>query len=71
MGFDDAPEAVLPTWLSTRPSRPLVYVTMGTEFNKKPEIFRSILDGLLGEAFDVVVTVGRARRSVGIAPRRR
>jgi len=58
VGFDDAPEAVLPTWLSTRSSRPLVYVTMGTEFNKKPEIFRSILDGLLSEAFDVVVTVG-------------
>jgi UDP:flavonoid glycosyltransferase YjiC (YdhE family) len=58
VGFDDAPDAVLPTWLAPLPSRPLVYVTMGTEFNKKPEIFRSILDGLAGEPLDVVVTVG-------------
>ena len=56
--FDDAPDAVLPAWLARLASRPLVYVTMGTEFNKKPEIFRSILDGLAGEPFDVVVTVG-------------
>ena len=58
VGFDDAPDAVLPTWLTPLPARPLVYVTMGTEFNKKPEIFRSILEGLAGQAFEVVVTVG-------------
>jgi UDP:flavonoid glycosyltransferase YjiC (YdhE family) len=58
VGFDEAPEATLPTWLAGRPSRPLVYVTMGTEFNRKPEIFRAILDGLDGEPYDVVVTVG-------------
>jgi UDP:flavonoid glycosyltransferase YjiC (YdhE family) len=58
IGFDDAPEAVLPSWLAGRPSRPLVYVTMGTAFNKKSEIFRAILDGLTREPIDVVVTVG-------------
>ena len=58
VGFDDAPEAVLPTWLAGRSDRPLVYVTMGTEFNKKPEVFQAILDGLAGEPYDVVVTVG-------------
>jgi UDP:flavonoid glycosyltransferase YjiC (YdhE family) len=39
-------------------SRPLVYVTMGTEFNKELGVFRAILDGLGGEPFEVVVTVG-------------
>jgi UDP:flavonoid glycosyltransferase YjiC (YdhE family) len=58
VGFDDAPGAVLPAWLATLGSRPLVYATMGTEFNKKPEIFRAILDGLADEPIDVVVTVG-------------
>jgi len=33
VGFDDAPDAVLPEWLTPLPARPLVYVTMGTEFN--------------------------------------
>ena len=31
---------------------------MGTEFNKQLDVFRAILDGLAGEPFDVVVTVG-------------
>jgi UDP:flavonoid glycosyltransferase YjiC (YdhE family) len=56
--FDDAPDWILPAWLVHLQGRPLVYVTMGTEFNKKPEVFRSILDGLAGEPFEVVVTVG-------------
>ena len=68
VGFDDAPDAVLPTWLNPRSSRPLVYVTMGTEFNKKPEIFRSILDGLAGEPFDVVVTVGASGDPTALGP---
>lgn len=54
----DAPGAARPTWLPDRPTRPLVYVTMGTEFNRQPEIFRMILDGLADEPIDAVVTVG-------------
>jgi UDP:flavonoid glycosyltransferase YjiC (YdhE family) len=56
--FDDPPDSILPSWLASRPSRPLVYVTMGTEFNQRPEIFRAILDGLAAEPIEVVVTVG-------------
>jgi MGT family glycosyltransferase len=41
---------------------------MGTEFNKKPEIFRSILDGLAGESFDVVVTVGASGDPTALGP---
>lgn len=69
VGFDDAPEAVLPTWLAPLPTRPLVYVTMGTEFNRKPEIFRAILDGLAGEPIDVVVTVGASGDPTALEPR--
>ena len=31
---------------------------MGTEFNRRPELFRAILDGLAASPFDVVVTIG-------------
>jgi MGT family glycosyltransferase len=48
----------MPDWLTALGSRPLVYVTMGTEFNKELGVFRAILDGLGGEPFEVVVTVG-------------
>lgn len=69
VGFDDAPMAVLPTWVTARPSRPLVYVTMGTEFNRKPEIFHAILDGLDGEPIDVIVTVGAGGDPGALGPR--
>jgi MGT family glycosyltransferase len=35
-----------------------VYVTLGTEFNKRPDVYRTILEGLAGEPWDVVVTIG-------------
>ena len=31
---------------------------MGTEFNRRPELFRAILDGLATEPVDVVATIG-------------
>jgi len=68
VGFDDAPDAISPTWLDPHPSRPLVYVTMGTEFNKQPEIFRLILDGLAGVPFEVVVTVGASGDPSALGP---
>ena len=58
VAFDDSDVASLSDWSKPRPARPLVYVTMGTEFNKQLGVFRAILDGLAGEPCDVVVTVG-------------
>jgi len=69
VGFDDAPDAALPTWLTPLPARPLVYVTMGTEFNKEPAVFRAILDGLADEPYDVVVTVGATGDPDALGPR--
>lgn len=57
VAFDAMPDGDPPEWLS-RTARPLVYVTMGTEFNDRLGVFRAILDGLADRAFDVVVTVG-------------
>ena len=58
VGFDDAPGAAVPAWLEEPRERPLVYVTLGTEFNKRSDIYRTILDGLDGEPWDVLVTIG-------------
>ena len=58
IGFDEAHDANLPGWLDAPPDRPLVYVTMGTEFGRTPEIFRSILSGLVDDPWETVVTVG-------------
>jgi UDP:flavonoid glycosyltransferase YjiC (YdhE family) len=58
VGFDEAPDAVIPAWLDEPRHRPLVYVTLGTEFNKRADVYRTVLDGIAGEPWDVVVTIG-------------
>lgn len=58
IGFDAAPDAVLPAWVASLPARPTVYVTMGTVFNQSAKVFRTVLDGLRDEALNVIVTVG-------------
>jgi UDP-glucoronosyl and UDP-glucosyl transferase len=43
---------------AARGVRPLVYVTLGTFFNGNTAVFRTILDGLVGQPVDIIVTVG-------------
>lgn len=52
-------EAELPAWVKTLPPRPTIYASMGTVFNKAPEIFRNILEGLRDEPINLILTVGR------------
>jgi UDP:flavonoid glycosyltransferase YjiC (YdhE family) len=58
MGFDASPGRGLPPWVAGLPQRPTVYVTMGTVFNESVEVFRTILEGIANEPWNVVVTVG-------------
>ncbi len=51
----DAPPAEVLDGLG---GRALVYVTLGTIWNRAADVFRAILDGLAGEDVDVIVTVG-------------
>jgi UDP:flavonoid glycosyltransferase YjiC (YdhE family) len=53
-----APAARLP-WLDALRGRPIVYVTLGTVYNRNLNVFRKLLDGLRDEALHVVVTVGK------------
>jgi UDP:flavonoid glycosyltransferase YjiC (YdhE family) len=59
VGFDIAPDASLPDWVARLPPRPTVYVTMGTVFNDSAVVFRTILEGLSEDPFNVIVTVGQ------------
>jgi UDP:flavonoid glycosyltransferase YjiC (YdhE family) len=67
-GTDGATNAALLGWLATLPSRPTVYVTMGTVFNKADAVFRAVLDGLREEPVNVIVTVGPSGDPSGLGP---
>ncbi len=57
----------LPDWAASLPDRPVVYVGMGTTFNK-PEVFRAFIAGLRDEALTLVVTVGRDQDPADYGP---
>jgi UDP:flavonoid glycosyltransferase YjiC (YdhE family) len=52
---DDQPP--LP-WLGRLQARPIVYVTLGTVFNQRPDLFAAILLGLADADINVVATTG-------------
>jgi len=57
--FDVSGDEGLPAWVSQLPSRPTVYVTLGTVFNRATGVFRTILEGLSQEPVNVILAVGR------------
>ena len=61
------PSAQLP-WLDPLRTLPIVYVTLGTVFNRKAEVFRTVLEGLREEALNVVVTIGRDNDPAMLGP---
>jgi len=48
----------LPPWVSDLPPVPTVYVSLGTIFNRKPEVLAAIVEGVREEPVNVIVTVG-------------
>jgi UDP:flavonoid glycosyltransferase YjiC (YdhE family) len=58
IGFDEAPDFVMPAWFDRLPERPTVYVTLGTVFNDVAGVFQTILDGIQDEDVNIVVTIG-------------
>jgi UDP:flavonoid glycosyltransferase YjiC (YdhE family) len=57
--FMQSGDETLPVWVNRLANQPTVYVSLGTVFNRMPEIFKMILDGLAGEAINLILTVGR------------
>lgn len=49
----------LPAWVDDLdPSRPTVYISLGTIFNQDPGVFATILAGLADEQLNLIVTLG-------------
>jgi UDP:flavonoid glycosyltransferase YjiC (YdhE family) len=57
----DHPDASSLGWLEGERDQPLVYVTMGTVFNRVADAFRPVLEALADEPVSVLVTVGANR----------
>ena len=55
----ELPESSRLSWLDALPDLPIVYITLGTVYNRNLGVFEALLDGLRGEALNVVVTVGK------------
>jgi UDP:flavonoid glycosyltransferase YjiC (YdhE family) len=64
------PAAALPGWQAALGERPVVLVSLGTVplFNQ-PAAFAALLDGLAGEAVDLVVTVGELNDPAALGER--
>jgi UDP:flavonoid glycosyltransferase YjiC (YdhE family) len=59
--FDQSGDERLPAWASQlgQNGRPVVYVTLGTVFNKAVGVLRTLVEGVREEPVDLVMTVGR------------
>jgi UDP:flavonoid glycosyltransferase YjiC (YdhE family) len=55
-------------WLDALRGRPIVYVTLGTVYNRNLDVFEALLAGLRDEALNVVVTVGKQNDPAGLGP---
>ena len=53
------PPATHLPWLDVLRGLPIVYITLGTVYNRNLDVFRALLDGLRDEALNIVVTVGK------------
>ncbi|GAA3163278.1 glycosyltransferase [Blastococcus jejuensis] len=60
--------AAVPDWLAALPDRPLVYVTLGTVYNRDLSVFAAVLDGLRDEPVSVVVTIGQDNDPAALGP---
>lgn len=69
--FDRTGDEGAPGWLddlAAQADRPLVYVTLGTAFNKAPGVLEAVVGALRDEPLSLVVTVGRDRDPAELGP---
>ena len=70
--FDQAGPEALPAWLGHLPAQPTVYVTLGTEVNKDPDLYPSVLQtiiaGLRDMPINLIVTLGRDNDPADFGP---
>jgi UDP:flavonoid glycosyltransferase YjiC (YdhE family) len=66
--FDRSGEEPLPDWVNRLSDRPLIYLTLGTVFNHRADIFSAFIEGLRDDPVELVVTVGRNQDPTQFGP---
>ena len=70
--FDNNDDESLPDWLAQLPAQPTVYVTLGTEVNKEPDLYPSVMQtiiaGLRDAPVNLIVTLGRDKDPAEFGP---
>ncbi|PZS03796.1 MAG: glycosyltransferase [Candidatus Chloroheliales bacterium] len=70
--FDQADNESLPAWVTRLPAQPTVYVTLGTEVNKEPDLYpgvlQTIIAGLRDAPINLIVTLGRDKDPADFGP---
>ncbi|HEY0093352.1 MAG TPA: glycosyltransferase, partial [Archangium sp.] len=66
--FDQSGSEGLPSWTSSLGSRPVVYATLGTVFNKLVQHLGAVAEGLRDEPVDLIITVGRDMDPAQLGP---
>jgi UDP:flavonoid glycosyltransferase YjiC (YdhE family) len=62
------PPGPVPDEVSALPDRPLIYLTLGTVYNRDLSVFATVLEGLRDEPVSVVVTVGQNNDPSALGP---
>lgn len=62
------PDAEPPEWLVGLDGAPVVYLTMGTVWNRDLSVFRAVIDAVRGEHLTLIVTVGDANDPADLGP---
>lgn len=64
-----APDEALPAWLGQLGDRPTVYASMGTVFNRIPQVFEATLRALEEEPLNLILVVGGSQDPASFVPR--
>ena len=64
----ERPDVDPPAWLAQLDSTTIVYLTMGTVWNRNPLIFRTVIDAVRDEDITLIVTVGVHNDPANLGP---
>jgi len=64
----EIPDAVPPDWLDQLDSAAVVYLTMGTVWNRNLDVFRMVIEAVRDDDIALIVTIGRQNDPASLGP---
>jgi UDP:flavonoid glycosyltransferase YjiC (YdhE family) len=64
----EVPDAVAPEWLDHLERAAIVYLTMGTVWNRNLDVFRMVIEAVREDDIALIVTIGRANDPATLGP---